>query len=89
MRSVVKGNIVDIDAGLAKITDWNLVKSVRDSFFCPHSLTLTIFLSIQYYKLATDAVISSLSSNPGRASKEKEVINELVVSAVAMKSVMS
>ncbi|KDQ14117.1 hypothetical protein BOTBODRAFT_159657 [Botryobasidium botryosum FD-172 SS1] len=71
LRFIIRGDMVDLDAGLERVTDWDLVK--------------------KYYKLQTDPVISALSAKPDRSNREKEreLVNELVVSAVAMKCVMS
>ncbi len=78
MQSVVKGDLVPI-SDLQNITDWGNVKKVRNTRGAfVHALLLSV---LQYNKLNNEPALK------GAGPKEKYVVNEIVISSVAMKSV--
>ena len=82
MTSVVDGNLISID-GLSAITDWASLKKVRrrGALF-----PLLAYMSLQYYKLNTDPALAKATND---VDVQHSVVDELVTSYVAMKSVMS
>jgi hypothetical protein len=79
MRAVVEGTQVPI-AELAGLTDWAAVKKVGGSTV-PR---LHSFTRRQYHKLNGDIFIKEIQNDPAR---EHHLIDNIVVSFVAMKSV--
>ena len=82
MASVIEGDLVPFDK-LADVTDWSSIKKVR--------VTLHSYVSIcspwpQYYKLNGEPALKAVSKDP---AQERRVVEEIVTSSVAMKSVMA
>ena len=82
MEDVVDGELVCMNE-LSSITDWASLKRVchllRKLYFPPLRWS-------QYYKFNTDPAVSALAQD---TEKQHVVVDELVTSFVAMKSVMS
>ena len=81
MSAVVEGTQVPLSE-LASLTDWVAVKKVGGNLRA--SLTYTHFTRLQYNKLNGDLVIRETQNDPAR---EHHLIDNIVVSLVAMKSV--
>ena len=79
MCAVVEGTQVPI-AELAGLTDWTAVKKVCGSTV-PDCISFTCW---QYHKLNGDLFIKEIQNDPAR---EHHLIDNIVVSFVAMKSV--
>jgi len=79
MKEVIDGTLEPL-AELENVTDWSSIKKVYVVNFCPFKSLFTYFF-LKYHKLNGEAAI--------KGSKEREIIDNIVVSSVAMKSVMS
>ena len=84
MKEVIDGTLVPF-AELRDVTDWSSIKKVCVILFFlnPFDRYSPHFSSLKYHKLNGEAAIKGSSS-----SKEREIIDNIVVSSVAMKSVM-
>jgi EKC/KEOPS complex subunit CGI121/TPRKB len=80
MSTVVQGTLVPMSA-LADLTDWVAVKKVGGSICTSKLCWLHVF---QYNKLGGDPIIKEIQDDPTR---EHSLIDNIVVSLVAMKSV--
>ena len=82
MCAVVEGTLVPVSA-LAGLTNWVAVKKVGGSIY---TLRLYSFhaMAFQYNKLGGDPIIKEIQNDPAR---EHRLIDNIVVSFVAMKSV--
>lgn len=83
MHAVVQGNMVPL-SNLSQVTDWARVKKVR-----PHISSLNGLphpLGAQTHKLNNEIAVREVS---GDIEREHAVIDEIVISSVAMKSVMA
>ena len=84
MKSIVTGDLVSSNA-LPDITDWAAIKKASVCL-SRHSIRVADMSSLQHYKLNGDPAVAALEKDQ---SKQKAVVDELVTSFVAMKSVMS
>ena len=84
MKEVVEGDLIVLDR-LKEITDWSSIRKVCQVQGSAHICSSQNDFS-QYYKLNNDTAVSALQKNPAR---QNAVVDELVTSFVAMKSVMS
>lgn len=82
MSAVVQGTLVPMSA-LADLTDWVAVKKVGGSV-CASRLFWVHVLVFQYNKLGGDPIIKEIQDDPAR---EHRLLDNIVVSFVAMKSV--
>lgn len=84
MKKVVQGDLVPLDT-LADITDWAAIKKAG---VCIESefRSCSCILVVQYYKLNGEPAVKALEKNSVR---QNTIVDELVTSFVAMKSVMS
>ena len=78
MKEVIDGTLVPFTE-LGDVTDWSTIKKV--CVFSNRPIIIYRFHLLKYYKLNGEAAI--------KGSKEHEIIDNIVVSSVAMKSVMS
>jgi EKC/KEOPS complex subunit CGI121/TPRKB len=78
MKEVIDGTLVPFTE-LGVVTDWSSIKKVCVIF--PPVRSLFTHLLLKYHKLNGEAAI--------KGSKEHEIIDNIVVSSVAMKSVMA
>ena len=82
MTSVVDGRLIPVDS-LSSVTDWASLKKVRRrGTLFPH----VAYMKLQYYKLNADHVITKATDD---VDDKFAVVDELVTSYIAMKSVMS
>jgi EKC/KEOPS complex subunit CGI121/TPRKB len=82
MSAVVDGTLVPMSA-LADLTDWAAVKKVGGTI-CISGPCWVHVMVFQYNKLSGDPIIKEMQSDPTR---EHRLIDNIVVSFVAMKSV--
>ena len=82
MSAVVEGILVPMSA-LAGLTDWVAVKKVSGSIFTL-GLSSVHAMVFQYNKLGGDPIIEEIQNDP---AYEHHIIDNIVVSLVAMKSV--
>jgi hypothetical protein len=92
MKAAIQGEEVPIE-NLSEITDWPLVCKVRKPYIRFDYMYIDNVQS-QYYKVSNDPAVVELTKGSKGEAKEfseeaKTVINEIVVSSVAMKNVMS
>ena len=80
MSAVVQGTISPLST-LETITDWSFVKKVRQF----SKKFQVVDVEGQYHKLNAEQAIKETSGS----SREHAIINNIVVSSVAMKSVMA
>ena len=79
MKEVIDGTLVPL-VELKNVTDWSSVKKVCVLDFFTVQLLFTHF-PLKYHKLNDEAAV--------KGSKELEIIDNIVISSVATKSVMS
>lgn len=82
MRKVVDGEL-DLVANIYQVTDWQSVIKASD----PCSLVPSTWLNVdQDYKIDTDSVYKDFT---GGTPEERAIIDNIVISSVAMKSIMA
>ena len=81
MRSVVVGDLVPL-GNLSSITDWATVK--KASLWSSFAAAALIDSRVQYYKLNGEPALKAVAQDQ---VQERRVIEEIVISSVAMKSV--
>ena len=81
MRAVVVGDLVPL-GNLSSITDWAAIKKV--SLWSSFAGAALIDLRVQYYKLNGEPALKAVVQDQ---TQERRVIEKIVISSVAMKSV--
>jgi EKC/KEOPS complex subunit CGI121/TPRKB len=84
MCDIVRGHIVPFQA-LGRMTDWLVIKKVCSDRSLVNT-TSKISSSFQHYKLDSELALKEVQGNLDR---ERFIIDNIVVSSVAMKSVMT
>ena len=82
INAVVSGKLSPLEE-LSTITDWASVKKAINCRLTAHRMLINS--NGQYYKLNNEPALKAVAKDP---SRERSVIDEIVTSSVAMKSVM-
>lgn len=82
IHAVVSGTLSSV-SDLKRLTDWASVKKVLT---LPFRSTICTEMVLQYHKLNTEVAVKEAA---GDSAREHEIVDNIVISSVAMKSVVA